>query len=59
MPYASKKQAAKFHAMLRRGEIEAATVREYDKSTDFSKIPERASHPIRAARKSRSRKESK
>ena len=57
MPYGSKAQARKFHAMLRRGEISKKTVQEFDKSTDFTKIPERASNPTRAARKTRSRKD--
>jgi len=56
MPYKSKAQARKFHAMLRRGEISAKTVQEFDKSTDFSKTPERASSPVRAARKTRQSK---
>lgn len=57
MPYTSKAQQRKFHAMLQRGQIEAKTVQEYDKSTNFSKLPERASNPVKAARKTRGRKE--
>lgn len=41
MPYKSLAQARKFHAMLNRGEISAATVEEFDKATDFSKLPKR------------------
>lgn len=42
MPYASKAQQRKFHAMEARGEISKATVNEYDKATDFKNLPERA-----------------
>lgn len=58
MPYKSKAQQRKFHAMLSRGEIKAATVQEFDKATNFKKLPERASSPIRSARVTRGRKES-
>lgn len=58
MPYKSKAQARAFHAKLQRGEISKATVQEFDKATNFAKLPERASNPIRAARKTRGRKES-
>lgn len=33
MPYKSKAQAAKFHEMLREGEISAGTVKEWDRAT--------------------------
>ena len=45
MPYASKAQQRKFHAMEARGEISKSTVEEYDKTTKakngFAKLPER------------------
>lgn len=43
MPYASKAQQRFFHAAQSRGDIPSATVKEYDKATDFSKLPERKS----------------
>ena len=42
MPYASLKQARKFHAMEARGEMPASTVKEFDKSTNFKGLPMRA-----------------
>ena len=39
MPYKSVKQAHKFHQLLKEGKISARVVREYDKATDFSKLP--------------------
>jgi len=45
MPYRSVARQRKFHAMKDRGEISAATVKEYDKSTDYSKLPARVSSP--------------
>jgi hypothetical protein len=55
MPYVSKAQARAFHAKLRRGEISASTVKEFDQSTDFSHLPEhsRRANPVRKARKRR------
>lgn len=41
MPYKSKKQQRKFHAMEERGEISPKVVKEFDQSTDFSNLPER------------------
>ena len=41
MPYKSKAQARKFHAMEKRGEISSSTVNEFDKATDFTHLPER------------------
>ena len=41
MPYKSVAQAHKFHALLKEGKIDAKTVREYDKKTDFSKLPKK------------------
>jgi hypothetical protein len=40
MPYVSNAQRKKFHAMLKRGEISAKTVREYDKASKGKKLPE-------------------
>ena len=41
MPYKSIAQAHKFHALLKEGKISAKTVREYDKATNFKKLPQR------------------
>jgi hypothetical protein len=41
MPYKSDKQRKKFHAMLERGEIDAATVHEFDQASKGMKLPER------------------
>jgi hypothetical protein len=41
MPYQSKAQQRLFHAKEQLGEIPASTVKEFDKKTDFSKLPER------------------
>lgn len=41
MPYKSDAQRRKFHAMLSRGEISAATVAEYDAASKGKKLPER------------------
>lgn len=41
MPYKSKAQAAKFHEMLKRGEISKKTVDEFDKASKGMKLPER------------------
>ena len=42
MPYRSRAQQGKFHAMLRRGDISPAVVDEFDHATDFSHLPARA-----------------
>lgn len=39
MPYKSKAQARAMHAKASRGEIPMKTVREFDRATDFSKLP--------------------
>ena len=41
MPYKSKAQQRKFHAMEQRGEISHKVVKEFDSATDFSHLPER------------------
>lgn len=41
MPYVSRAQQRLFHAKERRGEISHATVKEFDRATDFSHLPER------------------
>jgi hypothetical protein len=38
-PYASDAQRRKFHAMLQRGEIDAKTVKEFDKASKGKKLP--------------------
>jgi hypothetical protein len=47
MPYTSKAQQRKFHALLAEGKISKATVDEFDKATDFSKLPETSSKRLR------------
>lgn len=42
MPYKSDAQRRKFHAMLRRGEIAAKTVREFDQASKGKKLPARS-----------------
>jgi hypothetical protein len=42
MTYKSAAQQRKFHAMAARGEISAKTVKEFDKSTDYEHLPEKA-----------------
>lgn len=58
MPYRSKAQQRKFHAMLSKGEISAATVKEYDQSThNYGNLPERVGgKSVRAARKTKGQK---
>lgn len=41
MPYKSDAQRRKFHAMLKKGEISAKTVKEFDKASKGKKLPER------------------
>ena len=41
MPYKSDVQRKKFHAMLKRGEIDAATVAEFDQASKGKKLPKR------------------
>ena len=41
MPYKSKSQQRKFHAMEAEGKISPKVVKEFDNSTDFSHLPER------------------
>lgn len=41
MPYASKAQQGKFHAMEDRGEISHSTVEEFDKASKGKKLPEK------------------
>jgi hypothetical protein len=43
MPYKSDAQRRMFHAMLKRGEIDAKTVAEYDKESKGKDLPEKAS----------------
>jgi len=45
MPYKSKAQQRKFHAMEARGEISPKTVSEFDKATNFKGLPEKVSAP--------------
>lgn len=41
MPYKSEAQRRYFHAAEARGEIEPATVKEYDKASKGKKLPEK------------------
>lgn len=41
MPYKSKAQQRKFHAMEARGEISHSTVEEFDKATNYRNLPDR------------------
>ena len=42
MPFASKAQRRKFHAMYRRGEIDKKTLDKFEKETGDKKLPERS-----------------
>jgi len=44
MPYKSQAQRRKFHALLNRGQISAATVAEFDQASKGKKLPERVKH---------------
>lgn len=46
MPYKSDAQRRMFHAMLKRGEIDAKTVAEYDKESKGKDLPEKASSKL-------------
>jgi len=53
MPYKSKAQARAMHAKAARGEIPKSVVEEYDRETDFRRLPERVrksgrEHPVHA-----------
>lgn len=39
--YKSVAQAHKFHALLKEGKISAKVVHEYDKKTNFKKLPQK------------------
>ena len=41
MPYASRAQQRKFHAMENRGEIAPETVKEFDSATNFKDLPDK------------------
>lgn len=45
MPYKSLAQAAKFHAMLARGQIDPGTVAEWDAASKGLSLPKRAAKP--------------
>ena len=42
MPYASKAQQRFFHAAEARGKIDPSTVKDFDRATDFSHLPEKS-----------------
>jgi len=41
MPYKSKAQQKKFHAMEKKGEISSKVVKEFDKASKGKKLPEK------------------
>ena len=41
MPYVSRAQQRKFHALLNRGDISQATVEEWDKASKGKKLPDK------------------
>lgn len=41
MPFKSVAQAHKFHQLLKEGKISAKVVHEFDKATNFTKLPQR------------------
>ena len=51
MPYKSKAQRGKFHALLKQGKISAATVEEFDKASAGKRLPERVRRPRMAKKK--------
>lgn len=50
MPYKSKVQQGKLHAMADRGEISKSTVKEFDRASKGKKLPARAKRKGRARR---------
>jgi len=56
MPYASKKQQRKFHAMEARGEISHSTVEEWDKASKGKKLPEKKKSGLEKWAKAREQK---
>jgi hypothetical protein len=48
MPYKSKAQQGKFHAMEERGEISPKVVREFDKASKGKKLPARVKPKTKA-----------
>lgn len=56
MPYKSDAQRRLFHAKLKRGEISAKVVHEFDEASKGMDLPERK-NPLEGARRPRSRKE--
>lgn len=57
MPYKSDSQRRAFHAMLKRGEIDASTVKEYDKASKGKDLPERVSKVNDMLKKSKKKKD--
>ncbi len=58
MPYKSDAQRKKFHAMLKRGEISAKTVHEFDSASRGKDLPEHVKNPLSGKRRPRRDKES-
>jgi hypothetical protein len=56
MPYKSKAQSRKFHAMAKKGQIKKSTVKEFDQSTDFSNLPNHVATSAAKARNANARK---
>ena len=60
MPYKSDAQRRLFHAKLKRGEISADTVHEFDEASKGMNLPEHVgerSNPLRGTRQPRRKKE--
>lgn len=55
MPYKSRAQQRKFHAMLNRGEISASTVKEFDEATkgEYGSLPEHVKRQAKPRRRKR------
>lgn len=51
MPYKSNAQRKAFHAKLKRGEISAAVVEEFDRASKGKKLPERSETRKKARKK--------
>ncbi len=55
-PYKSEAQRKKFHAMLKKGKIDKATVDEWDKASKGKKLPERVGRKTNKRTKKRTTK---
>ena len=57
MPYKSDAQRKLFHALLKRGEIDKATVDEYDKASKGKDLPEKVSKISKMLKKNKEKKD--